>query len=258
MAAGLPVLFLGHGNPMNALADNAFTRALASLGDALPRPKAVLCVSAHWLTEGFAVTADAVPDTLHDFAGFPPELFAVRYDAPGDPALAAEVSRLLAPRTVPLWQERGLDHGAWSVLRRVYPAADVPVVELSVDPARPIAEHYALGQALRPLRERGVLIVASGNIVHNLRRMRWEGEPSPEPWAVEFDAFVASRAAARDDAPLLAPPSDMPGGPLSIPTLDHWLPFVVALGAARPDDAVSFPYAAIDHGTMSMRCFRWG
>lgn len=258
MSARLPVLFLGHGNPMNALADNAFTRALGALGKALPRPKGVLCVSAHWLTEGFAVTADERPDTLHDFRGFPPELFALRYDAPGDPALAATVSQLLAPRAVPLSLDWGLDHGAWSVLRHVYPAADVPVVQLSVDPALPLREHYALGRALRPLREEGVLIVGSGNVVHNLRLMKWRGDPAPEPWAAEFDAFVAARAAARDDEALLAAPAAMPGGALSIPTLDHWLPFVVTLGASRPEDAVAFPYAAIDHATMSMRCLRWG
>lgn len=254
----LPVLFLGHGNPMNALADNAFTRALRALGESVPRPKAVLCVSAHWMTDGFALTADAYPDTIHDFTGFPPELHAVRYEPPGDPALAADARDLLAPAPVALSEEWGLDHGAWSVLRHLYPKADVPVVQLSIDPDRPASEHYALGRALRPLRERGVLIVGSGNIVHNLRRMQWRGEPAPEPWAREFDSFVAARLEARDDAALLGEPSAMPGGALSVPTPDHWLPLPTVLGAADAADAVSFPYAAIDHATLSMRCVRWG
>lgn len=253
----MPVVFIGHGNPMNALADNAFTRALRSLGESLPRPKAILCVSAHWMTEGFALTANAFPDTIHDFNGFPPELHAVRYEPPGDPALAADARDLLAPAPVVLSEEWGLDHGAWSVLRHIYPAADVPVVQLSIDPERPASEHYALGRALRPLRERGVLILGSGNIVHNLRRMQWRGEPAPEPWATEFDSFVAARVEAHDDAALTGEPGSMPGGALSVPTPDHWLPFVVSLGAAD-DGPVSFPYTGIDHAAISMRCFRWG
>lgn len=258
MAARLPVLFLGHGNPMNALADNAFSRALGRLGRDLPRPKTVLCVSAHWMTEGFAVTADDFPDTIHDFSGFPPELQRVVYEAPGSPALAARVRDLLAPRPVEQSLDRGLDHGAWSVLRHVYPAADLPVVQLSVDPGLRPREHWEAGKALRPLRDEGILLVGSGNIVHDLRRMDWTNERPPYPWAVEFDAWVAARLKEKDVDALLAMPEDMPGGADSIPTSDHWLPFVTVLGAADGTDAVGFPYEGLEHASMSMRCVRWG
>lgn len=254
----LPVLFLGHGNPMNALADNAFTRALGALGRSLPRPKAVLCVSAHWMTEGFAVTADAFPETLHDFAGFPPELFAVRYEPPGDPALAERARDLLAPRPTALSEDWGLDHGAWSVLRHLYPAADVPVVQLSIDPGREPREHFELGLALRPLREEGVLVVGSGNVVHNLGRLDWGGTRPPHPWALEFDAWVKAKLLARDAEALLADPARMPGGAESVPTPDHWLPLAAVLGAASGSDPVSFPYEGFEHASLSMRCVRWG
>ena len=177
----MPVLFVGHGSPMNAIEDNAWRRGWAAAAEQLPRPKAILCISAHWETRGLAVSASPAPETIHDFFGFPKALFDVRYPAPGSPELAARTGDLLAPLPVYLDQERGLDHGAWSVLVALYPQADVPVVQLSLDRDRTPREHYALARALAPLRDEGVLIIGSGDIVHNLRaidfavRSRWTG-----------------------------------------------------------------------------------
>ncbi len=190
----LPVLFLGHGSPMNAIEDNAFTRAHAALGERLGKPKAVLCVSAHWLTRGSRVTGMAKPRTIHDFGGFPRELFQVSYPAPGSPALAALVRETVGGGTVEIDEsEWGLDHGAWSVLRHLYPKADVPVVQLGIDYGAPARRHFEIGEKLRPLREKGILIIGSGNIVHNLRRISFDENAAAEPWAVEFDSWVKGR-----------------------------------------------------------------
>lgn len=248
----MPVLFVGHGNPMNALLDNAYTRVLARLGKTIPRPKAVLCVSAHWMTEGTWATHMAKPKTIHDFYGFPEELSAVRYPAPGSPELA-ELTR--AELDDEMW---GLDHGCWAVLKHMYPKADVPVVQLSLNIEQPSEYHYELGRRLRALRERGILLLGSGNIVHNLRLMKWESGAAPYPWALEFDAWVAERLRARDDRALLADPHSLPGGLESVPTPEHWYPFLWTLGASDEADTAVFEHEGVDNASISMRCVSFG
>lgn len=247
----MPVLFLGHGSPMNAVADNGFTRSLAALGRRLPRPGAVLCVSAHWLTNGTTVTGMARPRTIHDFGGFPEELYRVEYPAPGSPELAAELARTLGASVDE--GEWGLDHGAWSVLRHAFPKADVPVVQLSLDAGASARRHFELGKKLRPLREKGILIVGSGNVVHNLRRIRWEEDAAPEPWAVEFDAWVKSRLEARDFGALAGGLSAAPSGRISVPTREHYDPLLYVLGASDETDALRFEHEGIQNGSISMR-----
>lgn len=255
----MPVLFIGHGNPMNALADNPFSRALAGLGKTLPKPRAVLCVSAHWMTEGSWVTHMENPRTIHDFYGFPKELFEVQYPAPGDPTIAERIrAEVSDPKIQPDDELWGLDHGTWSVLRHMYPAADVPVLQLSLNIAHPAPYHYELGMKLRGLREQGILILGSGNIVHNLRRIRWEPDAPAYDWAVEFDAWVKERLEAGDHASLVEKALDSEAGRLSIPTPDHWYPFLYALGASDKNDRLRFEYEGIENGSISMRCLSFG
>lgn len=254
-----PVLFLGHGSPMNAIEDNAFTRTLGSLGVRLPRPDAILCVSAHWYTRGTFVTGMAAPRTIHDFGGFPEELFKVRYPAPGNPALAALVRATVGAETVDIDEsEWGLDHGAWSVLRHLYPKADVPVVQLSVDAGAPARRYFELGEKLRPLREKGILILGSGNIVHNLRRISFEEDAAPAAWAVEFDAWVKGRLEKRDFDSLLGDLAAAPSGALAVPTSDHYDPLLYVLGASDERDKLRFEYEAIQNGSISMRSVSFG
>jgi 4,5-DOPA dioxygenase extradiol len=260
MSARLPAVFLGHGNPMNALQENAWTRAWAALGAGLgPRPRAVLAISAHWYIPGTAVTAMAAPRTIHDFGGFPRELFAMRYPAPGDPALAAQVAGLLAPLQVEADQSWGLDHGTWSVLCHVFPQADVPVVQLSIDETRPPAFHYELGTRLRPLRDEGVLIVGSGDVVHNLEAYAWGRRPAqPYDWALRFESTVRERLMKGDRATLVDYPALGEDALLSVPTPEHYLPLVYVLGASEPQEAVTFPTEGIDGGSVSMLAVRCG
>ena len=265
-ATRLPSLFVGHGNPMNALADNAITRAWSALGRALPRPAAVLCISAHWYLPGTRVTAMETPRTIHDFGGFPPELHAVQYPAPGDPALAGRVHALLAapdPATGPIdvaadraW---GLDHGAWSVLVHLFPDADIPVVQLSLDETRSPGCFLALGRRLRPLRDDGVLLLGSGNLVHNLHAYAWGRHPvAPFDWAVRFEEFARARIAADDPAPLADYAALGRDAALSIPTPEHYLPLLVALGARHPGEPATFPVEGIDGGSISMLAVQLG
>ncbi len=244
---------------MNALLDNEFSSAWKAIGRALPHPRAVLCISAHWYIEGTAVTAMPMPRTIHDFGGFPDELFAVEYPAPGEPALAERVRDLLAPVTVSMDRSWGLDHGTWSVLVHVFPDADIPVVQLSIDRDQEPGFHYRLGQALAPLRDEGVLIVGSGNIVHNLHAYAW-GRHCPEPldWAGRFDAMAREFIERGDDRALVDYEALGADARLSIPTPEHYLPLLYVLGARRPDDSVSFPVAGIDGGSVSMLSVKVG
>jgi len=256
----LPTLFLGHGSPMNAIETNNYTRMLNRLGQQLPRPKAVLMVSAHWMTRGTGVTHMAKPKTIHDFGGFPQELFAVQYPAPGSPKLAEEIQSLLKNEVlVGLDDEQwGLDHGAWSVLRHMYPQADVPVVQLSLDMTQPIEFHFELGKKLRPLRDKGVLILASGNVVHNLRRISWDTNAPVQAWAAEFDQWVKARIDAKDFAALVHEATKTENGKLSIPTPDHYYPLLYILGASEPEDKIEHVFEEIQNASIAMRCVKFG
>ena len=252
MTDAFPAIFFGHGSPMNAIAQNRYTTAWRELGVALPRPRAILAVSAHWYTRGTFVTVDARPRTIHDFAGFPEALFKVRYDAPGEPALAARLVEQLESVPVRAATDWGIDHGTWSVLVHMYPAADVPVVQLSIDATQPPAFHHALGSRLASLREQGILLLGSGGIVHNLARVNWSNALPPPQWAVEFDDRVRAQVLAGDDAPLVD--YALLGEParLSVPTPDHYLPLLYVLGSRQPGEAATIPLTGFDLATISM------
>jgi 4,5-DOPA dioxygenase extradiol len=252
----MPVLFVGHGSPMNAIEHNAFTETLEGLSSRLPRPKAVCVVSAHWVTSGSQVLASAHPKTIHDFYGFPRPLYEVQYPAPGAPV---EAEKLASNPEIARDQTWGLDHGAWSVLRHMYPNADVPAFQLSLDQRRGFKEHLALGQELQGLRERGVLILGSGNIVHNLGRIDWNNPTGAYDWAVEFDAKV--KAAVNDhDARTLAEPQKWGEALLTTahPTVEHYLPLLYCMGSTDEGDAISYPYEGFDFGSISMRMILFG
>jgi len=253
MSDRLPTLFLGHGSPENAIADNTYTRSLNKLAEELPRPKAVLAVSAHYMTEGSALTSAEHPRTIHDFYGFPDELYAVEYPAPGDPELAADVAELLGGALDERW---GFDHGAWSPMCHIWPDADVPTVELSIDLAQPAKAHYELGRKLAELPERGVLVLGSGNIVHNLRAIDWRHPDTGYDWCEEFDAAVWERLEARDDTALLDYDA-LPGGRQSVPTPDHYLPLLYAAAAAGVEARATTVYEGLEYGSLSMRCVRF-
>lgn len=253
MSKMLPAIFLGHGSPMNAIESNAYTEAWRRLGAQWPRPRAVLAISAHWYVGSTSVTAGPHPRTIHDFGGFPPELYQVQYPAPGDAALGERVRALLAPLPVAADDSWGLDHGTWSVLRHVYPDADVPIVQLSLDATRPAAFHYQLGRALAPLRNEGILIVGSGNVVHNLRLYAWGREPrGPYDWAERFERLVRERTLAGDDESLVEYQRLGSDAMLSIPTPEHYLPLLYVLGSRQSGDTVSFPVGGLDGGSISM------
>jgi 4,5-DOPA dioxygenase extradiol len=252
----MPAAFLGHGSPMNTLEDNRYTAAWRAFGASLsPRPRAVLVVSAHWYLNATAVTAMPAPRTIHDFFGFPQALFRFGYPARGSPELAAEVAELLRPEAVGLDRESwGLDHGAWSVLAHVFPEADVPVVQLSVNAAKSLAEHRALGARLGPLRERGVLVLGSGDVVHNLRRIDFSRPDAAFDWALRFDAAVRDVMTANPAA--LGTVEKHPDYAPSVPTPEHFLPLAYLAGlaeaAARPAEVL---IEGCSMGSISMTCY---
>jgi 4,5-DOPA dioxygenase extradiol len=248
----LPALFVGHGSPMNALERNRYTDAWRALGAQIGRPRAILAISAHWYVRGTRVTAQAAPPTIHDFGGFPPELFVFAYPAPGDPALAARVRDLLAPTPVALDDGWGLDHGTWSVLAHLVPHADVPVVQLALDGTLPPRAHLEIARRLAPLRDEGVLIVGSGNVVHNLRRMRPGADPFA--WAERFEERVCAAALAGDSDALVA--YDDADGAASVPTPEHFLPFLYAFGAGGPSPETVV--RGIEAGSIGMLTMRFG
>jgi 4,5-DOPA dioxygenase extradiol len=259
VTALVPTLFFGHGNPMNAVAENAWTSGWAAIGAQLPKPRAVLCVSAHWYVPATQVTAMPAPRTIHDFGGFPRELYDAEYPAPGDPALARRIESLLAPISASLDERWGLDHGTWSVLRHVFPDADVPVLQLSIDETRSAEFHYETGRRLAPLRDEGVLVVGSGNLVHNLHAYAWgRRDVAPLPWAVRFEARARELIRAGTHEPLIAYEGLGPDAMLAIPTPDHYLPLLYVIALQRPGEQVSFPISGFDGGSVSMLTVRIG
>jgi len=255
----MPVVFVGHGSPMNAILDNEWSRGFRALGAALPVPRAILAVSAHWFVPGTFLTGDERPKTIHDFGGFPQELYAIEYPARGQVELATRVSKLLSARSASLRSDWGLDHGTWSVLRYMRPEADCPVVQLSIDRRLSPNDHLAIGAALAPLRDEGVLILGSGNIVHNLRHafaaMR-SGDAAVPAWARQFDEDSAS-ALQQHDLGRLARALSGAEGAQAHPTPDHYLPLLYAAAAASRDDAVTFPISGFET-SISMRAVRFG
>jgi 4,5-DOPA dioxygenase extradiol len=249
----MPAVFIGHGNPMNALEHNAYTEAWANLAEQIPRPRAILAVSAHWNVPGGRVTAEAQPKTIHDFGGFPQELFDVQYPAPGSPDLATRTRTLLEPAQIAEDRGWGLDHGTWSVLVHLYPDADVPVVQLGIDETLTAAQHYDLATRLRPLRDEGVLILGSGNVVHNLHTYSWARHPiEPYDWAVRFESSVRSLVDAHDHGPIVRYERDLPDGALAAPTPDHFLPLIYTLAQREGDDTVGWKVGGFDGGSVSM------
>ncbi|MHB8679494.1 MAG: 4,5-DOPA-extradiol-dioxygenase [Rudaea sp.] len=252
----MPALFIGHGSPMNAQEDNAFTRGWQDAARRIPRPRAILCVSAHWETRGVYVGGAATPETIHDFYGFPKALFDVRYPAPGDPVLAARIVQTVKSTKVHIDPGRGIDHGVWSVLRIMYPQADIPVLQLSLDSARPGDFHHALGRELAPLRDDGILIMGSGNIVHNLRLFDFHAS-APADWAVRADAAMRACITSGDHARLFDWAGLGPEVALGIPTPEHYLPLLYAMALRRDGEPIRFFNERVI-SALSMTCVQIG
>ncbi|MEP0369266.1 MAG: 4,5-DOPA dioxygenase extradiol [Cyclobacteriaceae bacterium] len=251
----MPVLFLGHGNPMNAIEENEFVTGFRNVASTLPRPNAILCISAHWYTRGTKVTAMQMPPTIHDFGGFPQELFQVQYPAPGRPALAAETKRLLDPVMVELDEKWGLDHGAWSVIKHLYPDADVPVIQLSIDFTKPPVWHYELAQQLKSLRNKGVLIIGSGNILHNLRLVDFKNFNKVDygyDWAIEAHEKTNQWILDGNYQPLLDYRNQGQAIQLAVPTPDHFLPLIYSLGLQDKSDCLELFNDKLLAGSLSM------
>jgi 4,5-DOPA dioxygenase extradiol len=255
----MPALFVGHGNPMNSLAHNTWTSGWSRLGASIPRPKAIVAVSAHWYLPGTRVTANTRPPTIHDFGGFPRALFEVQYPAQGAPELAREVQRLLAPAPVVLDESWGLDHGTWSVLIHMFPDASVPVIQLGIDETAPAEAHFQLARRMRPLRDAGVLVLGSGNAVHNLHAYAWGRHPvGPYEWGVRFEQRLRALVTARDFDAIAAYESLGEDAMLSAPTPEHFLPLLYALAQHEPGEPIAFPVEGFDGGSVSMLSVRVG
>jgi 4,5-DOPA dioxygenase extradiol len=254
-----PAFFFGHGNPMHAIEENQYTRAWSEIGRSIPRPEAIVAISAHWYPPATLVTAMERPRTIHDFGGFPDALFAVQYPAPGAPDLARRIQQLLDPVDVGLDEAWGLDHGTWAVLRHVFPDAHIPIVQLSIDETQPAAVHYEIGQRLAPLREESILVIGSGNLVHNLHAYAWGRRPQePYDWATRFEALARELMLAREHQPLIDYERLGRDAMLSAPTPEHYLPLLYILGLHQPDEQVTFPIEGIDGGSVSMLSVRIG
>ncbi len=255
----MPVLFIGHGNPMNALERNEYTRAWERIAADLHRPRAILAVSAHWYTPGARVTAQERPGTIHDFGGFPRKLYEVEYPAPGSPELARRVRELLAPADVELDDRWGLDHGTWSVLVHMFPRADVPVVQLGIDETLTPEEHWALAVGLRPLREEGVLVLGSGDVVHNLHTYAWGRHPvEPYDWALRFEQVIRTAIEENDHETVVGYEELGRDAALAAPTPDHFLPLIYVLAQVRREEPVTYPVEGFDGGSVSMLGVRIG
>ena len=256
--APMPVLFLGHGSPMNAIEDNEFGRAWESLGKSLTRPNAILCISAHWETKGTFVTAMEHPKTIHDFGGFPKALFDAQYPAPGSPELAKETKITIHKATVGLDNDWGLDHGSWSVLKHLYPKADVPVIQMSLDYSQAPQYHYDLAKELAALRRKGILIVGSGNIVHNLRMVNFGMPDTGYDWAIEANTKMKKLITGHDDKSLINYKSLGKEIELSAPTPEHYLPLLYTLALREEKDPVSFFNDKEVYGSLAMTSVKIG
>ena len=256
MTEKMPVLFVGHGNPMNVMEDNEFSRAWEAAGKALPKPKAVICISAHWVTRGTMVTAMDKPRTIYDFYGFPPEMYEIRYDAPGAPDLAEQVRRIIKNTEVKPDLDWGLDHGTWTVLKRMFPQADVPVIQMSLDANIEAQKHYDISRQLKELREEGVLIIGSGNIVHNLRMARFDD--SAYDWAVEFDQRIANWITQNDHDPIIHYEKGDQAAALAINSAEHYVPLLYTLALKEENEPVTFFADKVMGGSLSMRSVRIG
>jgi 4,5-DOPA dioxygenase extradiol len=259
MSTRMPVIFFGHGNPMNTILKNEYTAAWSDLGKKLPKPKAILSISAHWYVRGVSLTSMTDPRTIHDFGGFPEELYQFEYPVPGDPKLARRIQKILSFIPARLDTDWGLDHGTWSVLSHVFPKADVPVVQLSIDECRPALFHYELGKKLSQLRDEGILVIGSGNLVHNLHTYSWgRHQPQPYDWAVRFEERVRKLILAGGHKPLINYETLGQDAALSIPTPDHYLPLLYVLGISEKGESVEFPAEGIDGGSISMLAVKIG
>ena len=257
----MPVLFLGHGSPMNAIEENQFVRGFRNISREIPTPNAVLCISAHWFTNGTKVTAMDLPPTIHDFGGFPDELFAVQYPAPGSPDLAQETASLLLPAEVQEDHSWGLDHGAWSVIRHLYPAADIPVVQMSIDYTKPPEYHFDLASRLQKLREKGILIIGSGNIVHNLRLIDWQNINTVGAgwdWAIEAREMTNNWILDGNFRNLIEYQRHGTALQAAIPSPDHYLPLIYSLGLKNKSDDISLFNDELIGGSLSMTSVRIG
>ena len=257
----MPVLFLGHGSPMNAIGENPFVRGWKRVGLSIPKPKAILCISAHWETGGTFVTSIEKPGTIHDFGSFPQELFEVEYPAPGSPELAAGIISMVTATRVGSDLGRGLDHGCWSLLKQMYPAAGIPVVQMSIDATRPAQDHYDLAKELAPLREKGVLIIGSGNLVHNMSLVAWEKIEEPEygfDWAFEADAMMKKLILAGDHRQLIVYQSLGKSFGLAVPTPEHYLPLLYVMALRGEEENVSIFNDKIIMGSLSMTSLKIG
>jgi 4,5-DOPA dioxygenase extradiol len=249
----MPALFIGHGSPMNAVEENRFTNGWKDLSTKLPKPRAILCISAHWLTEGTFVHEAMRPKTIHDFWGFPEELYKINYDCIGAPDIARETRSLIEKTNVASDLNWGIDHGTWVPLLRLFPEADIPTFQMSIDVSKSEADHYEIGRELRELRQRGVLIIGSGNIVHNLGRMSYESDTKPYDWAVEFDGISKDLILKGDHKSLIHHDKLGTAAKLSIPTPDHYWPLIYTLAVQKNDEPITFPIDGIAHGSVSMR-----
>lgn len=257
MRIRMPTLFFGHGSPMNAIALNTFTSSLKKIGRSLEPPKAILIISAHWETQGTWLTNINSPKTIHDFSGFPKALYDIQYPAKGDLNLAKNIQNNITDPKVLLDERWGLDHGSWSILRHLFPLAQIPVIQLSLDRTQSFQYHFDLGRKLKFLRDEGVLIIGSGNITHNLRSITWKEDAPIMDWAQEFDGWVKEMAIKRDFKSLIDSPLKSKAGQLSIPTPEHYLPLLYILGASDSNDNLNFDIEEFQNGSISMRSFRF-
>jgi 4,5-DOPA dioxygenase extradiol len=258
MKKKMPVLFIGHGSPMNAILDNSYTEAIAKCTDNIPRPEAILVISAHWETNGTFITSADAPEQIYDFYGFPEELYNLKYNPIGAKKYAQMVANELADSNVMLTEKWGLDHGAWSILAHMYPKADIPVFQMSLNRFGDEKYHYDLGRKLSTLREKGILIIGSGDIVHNLRIMNYDMDATPFHWATEFDNYIAEAIVSRTHDNVISYERLGETAKLAVPTKEHYLPLLYIAGLQEDADEVKFIYKGIQHSSMSMTCIQIG